>query len=348
MAGLERITFEGKDTEDVTLFLQNVKRIAFMQGRQRDDGWLADYVETCLSGEALLWYIPLDEDFKRNFSLLRIAMVEHFAAPATPDHYIPAAAPVTPTTPNHFIPTAAPVIPATSDYFIPTPAPLKPVTSDYYIPAAAPPKPVTLDHLIPTDTRPTSSFSFVPVGSPPPQWGRGRIKMVRRDGRFPGGYCGQERFSVPLQRWECDRTSEVSDAIIVEVWRSSIWSHKLLKVVSDSETRSDQYLGVGYCAEDNGAINPRTDFWTLCLCDKGVANPHPRSRRIKGIKWPAASWVWTMDENTRELSATWVGNTGDTSELDFRIHNDSQIWLRSVKNPTVESNHRVSLYFEPL
>ncbi|KAG8870170.1 hypothetical protein FRB97_000268, partial [Tulasnella sp. 331] len=68
MSPVENITFEGKDNESVTLFLQSVKRVAFAQGRQRDQGWLADYVETCLAEKALEWYIALDEETQRNFA----------------------------------------------------------------------------------------------------------------------------------------------------------------------------------------------------------------------------------------------------------------------------------------
>ncbi|KAG8883701.1 hypothetical protein FRB98_002859 [Tulasnella sp. 332] len=57
----ESVTFEGKDAEDVTLFWQSVRRVAFAQGRQGDGDWLVDYVETCLAGRAVLWYDALDE-----------------------------------------------------------------------------------------------------------------------------------------------------------------------------------------------------------------------------------------------------------------------------------------------
>ncbi|KAG8870271.1 membrane anchor subunit of succinate dehydrogenase, Sdh4, partial [Tulasnella sp. 331] len=54
-----------------------VKRVAFAEG-QRDNYWLADYVETCLIDDALVWYDALDEIIQRDFRLLRTAMLQHF------------------------------------------------------------------------------------------------------------------------------------------------------------------------------------------------------------------------------------------------------------------------------
>ncbi|KAG8878158.1 hypothetical protein FRB97_002752 [Tulasnella sp. 331] len=95
---LENITFGGKDTEDVTLFLQNVKRVAFAQGRQRDCDWLADYVETCLTGRALLWHDTLDEKTSSDYKLLRTAMLQYFVA-QIPTANIPSAPPAAPSKP---------------------------------------------------------------------------------------------------------------------------------------------------------------------------------------------------------------------------------------------------------
>ncbi|KAG9027448.1 hypothetical protein FRB95_007748 [Tulasnella sp. JGI-2019a] len=50
---LEHITFDGNGSEDVTIFLQSVKRVALVQGRQRDDDWIVDYTEASLTGDGL-------------------------------------------------------------------------------------------------------------------------------------------------------------------------------------------------------------------------------------------------------------------------------------------------------
>lgn len=59
---LEQISFEGRDGEDVTHFLRDVKRVAIAEGQQRDDQWLIDYAESCLAGPALKWFLGLDDD----------------------------------------------------------------------------------------------------------------------------------------------------------------------------------------------------------------------------------------------------------------------------------------------
>ncbi|KAG8989854.1 hypothetical protein FRB94_013954, partial [Tulasnella sp. JGI-2019a] len=61
-AQIEKITYDGSNGSDVTLFLQNVKRIAFIQGRQHDDQWLIDCAEISLVGEALRWFHELDDE----------------------------------------------------------------------------------------------------------------------------------------------------------------------------------------------------------------------------------------------------------------------------------------------
>ncbi|KAG8871271.1 GTP-binding protein [Tulasnella sp. 332] len=53
---LAPLTFGGAPNEDVTAFLGAVKRVAVLQGRQRDDQWIVDYVESCLRGDAMRWF----------------------------------------------------------------------------------------------------------------------------------------------------------------------------------------------------------------------------------------------------------------------------------------------------
>ncbi|KAG8845117.1 hypothetical protein FRB96_002719 [Tulasnella sp. 330] len=77
---MEFLSFSGKKSEDVTEFLQNVTRIAFKEGKSRDDNWLADYVESCLTGPALDWYAQLGTDSQRNWTSLRIALLQNYTA----------------------------------------------------------------------------------------------------------------------------------------------------------------------------------------------------------------------------------------------------------------------------
>ncbi|KAG8992844.1 GTP-binding protein [Tulasnella sp. JGI-2019a] len=91
-AQTELLTFNGSDTSDVTLFLQNVKRVAFVQGRQRDDAWLVDYTEISLTGEALRWFHRLDGEAIGSWKALCGAFLLRFGSTAQAP--APAAAPV--------------------------------------------------------------------------------------------------------------------------------------------------------------------------------------------------------------------------------------------------------------
>ncbi|KAG8992826.1 GTP-binding protein Rab-3D [Tulasnella sp. JGI-2019a] len=90
----ELLTFDGSDTSDVTTFLQNVKRVAFSQGRQRDNDWLVDYAEASLTGDALRWFHELDEDTVDSWKALRGAFLHRFKKPVSVP--APAAAPLSP------------------------------------------------------------------------------------------------------------------------------------------------------------------------------------------------------------------------------------------------------------
>ncbi|KAG8874504.1 hypothetical protein FRB97_005871 [Tulasnella sp. 331] len=71
-------TFTGSDTEDVTLFCQEIQMAAFEEDRQRDDAWIADYAGALLTGVALRWYITLDQDVQCSWKKLRVSMLERF------------------------------------------------------------------------------------------------------------------------------------------------------------------------------------------------------------------------------------------------------------------------------
>lgn len=56
MQSVQLLSFSGAAGEDVTLFLQQIKREAFTRDRHKDIPWLLDYIETALSGPALRWF----------------------------------------------------------------------------------------------------------------------------------------------------------------------------------------------------------------------------------------------------------------------------------------------------
>ncbi|KAG9027746.1 hypothetical protein FRB95_007405 [Tulasnella sp. JGI-2019a] len=77
---MQFLSFSGREDEDVTAFLQNVNRVAFVEGKTREDDWIADYVGTCVTGIALDWYDELEEDVKRSWKDLRRALLRRFTA----------------------------------------------------------------------------------------------------------------------------------------------------------------------------------------------------------------------------------------------------------------------------
>ncbi|KAG8895683.1 TOM (translocase of outer membrane) complex component, partial [Tulasnella sp. 417] len=71
---LPTLEFSGKDSDECEGFIFAVQRTAFAQGKQRDDAWITDFVASCLTKDALRWWIKLDLETQRNWDLLRRAM----------------------------------------------------------------------------------------------------------------------------------------------------------------------------------------------------------------------------------------------------------------------------------
>ncbi|KAG8895473.1 hypothetical protein FRC00_007432 [Tulasnella sp. 408] len=79
------IWFGGTPGEDVQSFVDSVQRTAGSQNRQADDAWIVQYVEKCLSGDALLWFSGLEGETKRTWSRLREALIQRFPPSARAD-----------------------------------------------------------------------------------------------------------------------------------------------------------------------------------------------------------------------------------------------------------------------
>ncbi|KAG8944957.1 hypothetical protein FRC04_001309 [Tulasnella sp. 424] len=75
------VWFGGAPEEDVQSFVYSVQRTASSQNRQTDDAWIVRYVETCLSGDALLWFSALEGETKRSWTRLSEALLHNFAPP---------------------------------------------------------------------------------------------------------------------------------------------------------------------------------------------------------------------------------------------------------------------------
>lgn len=78
------LVFKGIDGAEAESFIRSVQRIARTAGRTRDNEWIADLVSTCITGEALRWYVELDDDTHNDWKLLRKAMLRQYPSPTQP------------------------------------------------------------------------------------------------------------------------------------------------------------------------------------------------------------------------------------------------------------------------
>ncbi|KIO32029.1 hypothetical protein M407DRAFT_118691 [Tulasnella calospora MUT 4182] len=76
------ISFGGAAHESSASFVQSIQRTAFQHNRIRDDRWIAEYASTCFSGDALEWFLELEEETQESWKRLRLAFVRRF--PQTP------------------------------------------------------------------------------------------------------------------------------------------------------------------------------------------------------------------------------------------------------------------------
>lgn len=100
-----QVAFTGGPGEDVTLFIQGVQRLAFAQGRQRDEEWCSDLAVNYLAGAAMRFFVELDEEDRGSWTRLRRALARRFppaavlaplAAAAAHPAVVVAARPATP------------------------------------------------------------------------------------------------------------------------------------------------------------------------------------------------------------------------------------------------------------
>ncbi|KAG8924965.1 hypothetical protein FRC01_010851, partial [Tulasnella sp. 417] len=65
------LVFNGIDGVEAESFIVSVIRFARAEGKTRDNEWLVDLVSSCMRGEALRWYVELDEDTQNDWKLFR-------------------------------------------------------------------------------------------------------------------------------------------------------------------------------------------------------------------------------------------------------------------------------------
>lgn len=73
LSGKGRVWHSSKETQYI-INLDETR--AHMEGKQRDDEWIADFATMCFSGNALRWYETLDDDVQRDWSKLRRAILD--------------------------------------------------------------------------------------------------------------------------------------------------------------------------------------------------------------------------------------------------------------------------------
>ncbi|KAG8843021.1 hypothetical protein FRB96_004474, partial [Tulasnella sp. 330] len=99
---VERIRFNGTESEDVTEFVREVNCIAIDQGKRKDNEWIVEYAESCLGGNAIRWYSELEGDEIATWNGLRKGLLNRFGPPD--GKHVPQAAPAA------TVPNAAPLL----------------------------------------------------------------------------------------------------------------------------------------------------------------------------------------------------------------------------------------------
>ncbi|KIO33725.1 hypothetical protein M407DRAFT_17340 [Tulasnella calospora MUT 4182] len=119
----QNMVFYGKDGIEAEEFIRSVMMAAKAAGKLRDNSWIVDEVSVAFAGDALRWYIELDDETRNDWLLLRRAIIQkypppsqrswHGSGPSTPSQ--PLTVP-TPATAAHF-PSSFASMNASQKYF---------------------------------------------------------------------------------------------------------------------------------------------------------------------------------------------------------------------------------------
>ncbi|KAG9026150.1 hypothetical protein FRB95_009357 [Tulasnella sp. JGI-2019a] len=326
------MTFAGIVGEDVPLFLQNIQQEAFKQGRQREDGWIADYALTMLRGRALIWYYDLEEDVQSSWRKLRVAIIDRFGIPDTaagPSAIVPMVA-VTPTTESIPAPELmspppeysrkdplAPEVPPRPDPPAPRPEQVRPsLTITRHTQSMSNPRPHSTAPA-PVYAQLARSETTIPVARPRPSTSytpafhssvvpepitpliparRGYIKLVASQigSQLAVGWIGAGK------NWY-DIKKERSKAMYIEVppfWTThqAPWE---MKIINSASRVQEQGLILHLRGPDNGASNVTWSF---------IKDPnYPRSRYY--MVWRNC-WVINGTPGEEEFSIMWKYRDG--------------------------------------
>ncbi|KAG9032124.1 hypothetical protein FS837_002796 [Tulasnella sp. UAMH 9824] len=70
----EQLRFRGQDATECKRFIAALLKLAFTQGKQRDDQWMAEFAASCIEDDALVWWSDLDEEVQGSWNLLKQVM----------------------------------------------------------------------------------------------------------------------------------------------------------------------------------------------------------------------------------------------------------------------------------
>ncbi|KAG9017363.1 hypothetical protein FRB93_007477 [Tulasnella sp. JGI-2019a] len=319
---LELLTFNGTDNEDVTLFVRDVKRVAMAQGRQRDQEWMVDYVESCLGGQAMRWFSQLDVDSDDQAPLswraLRQGLLNRFGAPPPPPPSI------------------------ISKFGTTTVGSSSPIKSE-------------------VSQSPSMSLVIGSSSPTPINLGvdlharRGRVKLTSSQGHVTGYVCRKWSkrwlYDDYAPTWVIKYTEDASDALIFE----------LPITVSPSRLNAAESLHLRIVDTSEASLEPIPTFLGVvkgtaehfpCNLDFCIEKDSRRSR-VESV-WPpdrfnpASKDVWTL-EASGKLLLTWADKNNAADTCGLEVHTGDRAFdLFLSRNSMPEwSNDVASLSFEP-
>ncbi|KAG8987463.1 hypothetical protein FRB90_003322 [Tulasnella sp. 427] len=80
----QELVFHGYDGAEAEEFIRSVKKSAKAAGKLRDNDWIVDEVSVALAGDALRWYIDLDEEAQSDWARLQRAIVRQYPRKVAP------------------------------------------------------------------------------------------------------------------------------------------------------------------------------------------------------------------------------------------------------------------------
>ncbi|KAG8892241.1 hypothetical protein FRB99_002854 [Tulasnella sp. 403] len=80
LADEDSFLFEGGNSTECDQFIRYVRMQALRSGKAHDKDWAANFAAACLGGEALRWYLTLDEQTQDDWKELQKVLVQRFSS----------------------------------------------------------------------------------------------------------------------------------------------------------------------------------------------------------------------------------------------------------------------------